>query len=343
MPNAVKYSTGSETLALKKNNYYIAIGDVDKGITENSGYWNGISPPTNGYTIYLNKASNGPSIYIANNNSELISLTNLIAGASYTSATQCFVYFRDQTDKLLVNRDMETIPTSGLTYIIDPGFLGSYPQSGTTGYNISSINQTNGIYNGSLQNGIGWTSASGGTFSFDGTDDRMTIYNNSTGKLGFTNSMSISMWWQWTTDSVGVAGDIFLGGFDSGIGSRQLNIYRNSWWGSNDMAFLARCEITGGDTLIIPSWKYVKNTWYWIGASLRDNGTYTVRLNGNVLSSGTISNFVRWFVNFEEIALNGRGLGFMAGNMGPILLYNRGISDTELSQIYNAQKGRFGL
>ena len=89
MPNGIKYSTDSQSLALKKGNFYIGTGDVGKGPTSTTGYYNGITPPAGGYTIYLNKASGGPSIYVASNDSELISITNKIAGESYSTAAQC--------------------------------------------------------------------------------------------------------------------------------------------------------------------------------------------------------------------------------------------------------------
>jgi energy-coupling factor transporter ATP-binding protein EcfA2 len=56
MPNAIKYNVSDETLALKKGNFYIGTGDVGKGPTSSTGYYNGITPPSGGYTIYLNKA-----------------------------------------------------------------------------------------------------------------------------------------------------------------------------------------------------------------------------------------------------------------------------------------------
>ena len=59
MPNSIKYSTSAQTLALKKGNYWIGTGDVGKGPTSTTDYYNGISP-SGGYTIYLNKASGGP-------------------------------------------------------------------------------------------------------------------------------------------------------------------------------------------------------------------------------------------------------------------------------------------
>jgi hypothetical protein len=79
MPNSIKYSTSAQTLALKKGNYWIGTGDVGKGPTSVTDYYNGITPPSGGYTIYLNKASGGPSIYTAANDSQLISLTNTIS------------------------------------------------------------------------------------------------------------------------------------------------------------------------------------------------------------------------------------------------------------------------
>ena len=91
MPNPIKYNTGAETLALQKGNFWIGTGAVGKGPTSITGYYNGITPPSGGYTIYLNKASGGPSIYCPADNSQLISLTNSIAGASYTTTQQCFV------------------------------------------------------------------------------------------------------------------------------------------------------------------------------------------------------------------------------------------------------------
>jgi hypothetical protein len=76
MPNAIKYSTSPETLALKKGNFWIGTGDVGKGPTEVTGYWNGITPPSSGYTVYTNKETQGPSIRVPNNDDELLNVVN---------------------------------------------------------------------------------------------------------------------------------------------------------------------------------------------------------------------------------------------------------------------------
>jgi hypothetical protein len=79
MANAIKYNLSAETLALKKGNFWIGTGDVGKGPTSNTGFYNGIEPPTGGFTIYLNKASGGPSIYPVSNEAQLTALTNSIS------------------------------------------------------------------------------------------------------------------------------------------------------------------------------------------------------------------------------------------------------------------------
>jgi hypothetical protein len=79
MPNPIKYNTSAETLALKKGNFWIGTGDVGKGPTLNTGFYNGLTPPTGGFTIYLNKASGGPSIYTVSTEAELTGLTNTIS------------------------------------------------------------------------------------------------------------------------------------------------------------------------------------------------------------------------------------------------------------------------
>ena len=77
MPNAIKYSATSESRSLRSGNFYLGVGDVGKGPTSSTDYWNGISPGC-GYSVYLNKASQGPSIHRIPNDSQMISFTNTI-------------------------------------------------------------------------------------------------------------------------------------------------------------------------------------------------------------------------------------------------------------------------
>ena len=88
MPNSIKYNTSTETEALNHGDFWMGVGDVGKGPTSTTGYWNGINSPSGGYTIYVHKSSEGPSIQLASDDAELISITNKIAGTSYTTINE---------------------------------------------------------------------------------------------------------------------------------------------------------------------------------------------------------------------------------------------------------------
>ena len=72
MGNAIKYSLSGDTQSLNKGNFWIGVGDTGKGPTSSTSYWNGITPPASGYTIYLNRSNGVPSVYPISTNSQLI-------------------------------------------------------------------------------------------------------------------------------------------------------------------------------------------------------------------------------------------------------------------------------
>jgi hypothetical protein len=212
MPNAIKYNVSAETLALKKGNFWIGTGDVGKGPTSSTGFYNGLTPPSGGYTIYLNKASGGPSIYTVTTVAELTGLTSSIAGQTLTTLGACLNWFATQTDKMILNEDYPPIITNGLIINLDGGFTPSYPITGTTWYN-TSVNSNNT----SLVNGPAYTSSYGGGIFFDGADDYMSIpYFDVT-----TQPFAVEVWYQPSNNTTylrGIlsCGDIYSNGFCPG-------------------------------------------------------------------------------------------------------------------------------
>jgi hypothetical protein len=342
MPNPIKYSTGSETLALKKGDFYIGTGDVGKGPTSTTGYYNGITPPSGGYTIYLNKASGGPSIYAPSNDAQLISLTNSIAGASYTTANECLVYFAGQTDKVVFNRDYEPIVTDGLVLNLDAGFTPSYPRSGTTWYDISG----NG-YNGSLVNGPTYTSTNGGGIQGDGTNDNIQIANvpslqpaDSFSVFALFNITSIAFV-AGTTDNCGTVfgrSSSLLGNF--GIGCFYDDITSNSTISiglrnTSNQFISSSVSYTFGTTI------YVGFTYTPGQGKFYSNGDLLGTNNNAAFTSGSLltTNFQSFTAN-AIVGGNGRRLG---GIMYISSVYNKALSDVEVQQNFNALKARYGL
>ena len=306
MPNSFRYSTDAQTLALKKGNFYIGTGDVGKGPTSTSGYWNGVTPPAGGYTIYLNKVSNGPSIYVAVNDTQLISYTNRIAGTSYTTANECLNYYAGQTDKMVVNMDYPSIVTNGLVINIDAGFTPSYPKNGTTWYDTSSVGN-----NGTLVNGPTYNSNNGGSIVFDGVDDYVSIPD-----INFTTA-TIDIWVYINAYSAGGAVFVYQSsnGFEIWAGTDNIIRYNKN----------PSTGLTSGPGFTLNSWNNIVAT---------SDGT-TNRLYLNNVNIGSTNGGI--FDNTSgDIRISGYGGYMVNGRCSILKMYNRALTNSEIAQNYNA-------
>lgn len=348
MPNSIKYNISAETLALKKGNFWIGTGDVGKGPTSNTGYYNGITPPSGGYTIYLNKASGGPSIFTVASNAQLISLTNSIAGTNYTTINECFNYFNGQSDKMVVQRDYEGIITNGLVMDFDAGFIPSYPQNGSTWYDLSGNGNS-----ASLVNGLQFSNNNGGEIYMDGGDEYIQVPPSSNLQSYFSNN-SFTITLIVKSDNV-VYPRSRCPIYVSSTVTNYSSGGPRTGWSAGHGASTTSMEIRTGDGTnfsngfinhsVSESTVYLRTftidrtngvlTKYYV------NGSYVGQHNAtNVTGSiydGTYSDFVTGFV-FGYVW----GWRFIGGIYN-IMVYNRVLSDSEITQNYNAQKGRYGL
>jgi hypothetical protein len=326
MPNAIKYNVSAETLALKKGNFYIGTGDVGKGPTSSTGYYNGITPPSGGYTIYLNKASGGPSIYTVSTEAQMVSLTNSIGSQSFTTSGQCLNWFATQTDKMIFNMDYPAIITDGLVLNVDAGFTPSYPTTGTTWYDISG-----NAYNGALYNGPTFNSANSGSIVFDGVDD----YCISTFALPQVL----------TVITVGASIPPTWSNF-AGLGSNRAPngyIIHNNQSGTDTTYYILN---SAGNyfslSTVTPS--NVQNPNFY-AMSTNGSNLHKSYLNGNLMGTDTTT-----IDRTSNPSLRDDYLGWDSSNFRPNnckiyihLVYNRQLTDNEITQNFNALKGRFGL
>ena len=361
-----------EELALKKGNLFIGIGDVPKGPSEDTGYWNGLTAPVGGYIIYLGSNSS-MVIYIANNDSELISLSNSIAGTNYTSyfgsfytANECLVWFSTQPDKMVVNKDYETIITKGLVLNLDPGFIPSYPRSGVNLYDIStSGSQTiklatgtnnfyyytkNIFYDGVLYNGPTFDSANGGSLVFDGTNDYCRIKNMNPIYHNTFSNFSFSFWFTPTqTISPGSLSTFSM------IMEAQDTRYVSAT-PDNYVYFLTNGQLvfatwTPINNLAATNTTWTAGTWYHVTCTYESSfsvqnstmGTKKIYING-VLNNSVSNVSLNYFNTFNQFGLGmydgGASNGFK-GKLTKYLLYLRALSADEVLQNYNATKNNF--
>lgn len=315
MSNPIKYSTGSETQALKRGNLYFGSGDVGKGPTSSTGYYNGYSPPSGGYMIYLYKsgAPGDLSYFSAANDTQLISFTNNLANTSFTSATQCLNYFVTQTDKMVFNIDYPPIITSGLVLNVDAAFVSSYTTSGSSWYDLSPSNNT-----GTLNNSPTY---SAGTIVFDGTDDYVTFSTRPT----ITNQVTLECWYYMkgyqsqNQNRLISNADNYVLFFDSS--ATNLSFYMNG-----------KGQISTSATFI-NNWRHVVATYDGTIRALYVDGILKTSGNtsGNVTVSGVLN--IGAYENQSAYTLNGQ--------MGQARIYNRGLTADEVLQNYAATGSRY--
>ena len=344
MPNAIKYNTSAETLALKKGNFWIGTGDVGKGPTSSTGFYNGITPPTGGYTIYLNKASGGPSIYTVSTVAQLTGLTSSIAGQTLTTSGECLNWFATQTDKMIFNIDYPAIVTSGLTLNLDAGFTPSYPTTATTWYDVSSS-----VNNGTLINGPTY---SGGSIVFDGVDDYITIPDS----LAPTPAVTMIFWINKTFTnyylSVLSRNNNAVNGSPTGVGY-GTPISSSGWIqlgymgdGTNNYFIIngvIYSENAGGQF----PYDFANSI---VMFSMNNNGYFS---NNNApVTSFALTTSAGGYSGYQWLNRNYKVLGILStsgnrmpfdGKMSNSLFYNRVLSASEVSQNYTVTKSNFFL
>jgi hypothetical protein len=308
---------------LKKGNFWIGTGDVSKGPTSSTGFYNGITPPTGGFTIYLNKSSGGPSIYTVTTEAQMVSLTNSIGSQNFTTSGQCLNWFATQTDKMIFNMDYPSIITNGLVLFLDAGFSNSYPTMGSTCYDLTSSPA-----DFSLQNGL---TVVNDYFSFDGTDDSL-YYGSVPSKLQFTSASQFT--YIFGARPVAASGGPFLraGGNAYSFFPREGNIQFHS---------------------LGPTYGYGNNAEVYLPNMTMGNNHFVVCRVNNLVFDAFVDGSFSSTANIPEQSIGGGWLSFfntvdnggqkLAGRLYFAYAYNRVLSNTEITSIYNSQKTRLGL
>ena len=316
MPNAIKYNTSAESLALKKGNFWVGTGDVGKGTTASTGFYNGITPPTGGYTIYVNKASGGPQIYTAANDSQLISITNSIAGTSYTTRNECLNYFMTQNDKIVTNMNYPSIVTNGLVSAFDSAYSLGYPLNGSTMYDMA--------------NSVSYSDTNFGNPSWSNNISELTICllitKTSTG-TGYANH-PINKW----NSGYNVNASFILYHFENYFGNGQDGVL--GWYGYGSASGWANIGGYGFAVLSV-------GQTFWIGFQFNNVNGGQCWVNGSTSGgrSGYVGNLgpTNFAASDMQIYMpNQIGTGYVSH----ILFYNRELSNAEMIQNYNAVSSR---
>lgn len=154
MPNTIKYSTSGDTQSLKKGNFYIGVGDVPKGPSNVTGHWQGITPPTSGYTIYIDGGVGGVRIMAPDSDAKLVAYANgMNNNVNYVSNGGNF------TNGTISPFDGSYSDTGGIGQVVS--IVGNLPYSGSSSKNALYLN-----YNGGRWMGTSGLLTTGVTYTF---------------------------------------------------------------------------------------------------------------------------------------------------------------------------------
>ena len=320
--NVIKSATTVSIGTLKKNDFLIGVStSVDYGPTVTTGFWNGISPPSNGYTVYAQKSSQGPSIRLASNDSELITIATQYGGTGMNTIYDALNYFNGNPTYMVTNINYPNIVTSGLTAMWDGGFVPSYPRTGTTWSDLSG-----NAYDLALLGGPVYSGTNGGGVYFDGVND--TAQSTSI-TLSYSQGYSLSMWFE--ISSIETNGGLF-----SFNGSNFIN------FGFTTTTF--RWE-TGLSERLDWSVAPVVDQLYNITCTYDPNTSTSIIYQDATQRAISTTSTVQHTSQTAQLKLdNSPSLNLFNGVIYNCFFYtNKVLSPAEVTQNYNALKGRFGL
>ena len=121
MANYLKSGTTSQTVTTKGNFKVGVSGLDDYGPTSQKGFYKGITPPVGGYTIYVEKATQGPSIHVAYNDTECMFFLKSF-GATGTTISDMLSWATTQSTMWVTTADLTSadFPTPTPTPTITP-------------------------------------------------------------------------------------------------------------------------------------------------------------------------------------------------------------------------------
>jgi hypothetical protein len=218
------------------------------------------------------------------------------------------------------------IAESGLVLALDAGNLKSYPTTGTTWTDLSPNGNT-----GTLTNGPTYSSANGGSLSFDGTNDYVSGTNNIT--LQLVNDLTVSAWVKLgDAGNQGIVEKMKNSPYNGYGITKQSGLFK--FWTASDDNY----TYTNSNTTYIAD-----NNWYYV-VGRRMSGTNRLFINSILQSdsqspplsdSGQIYVVGRYYSNVDNY--------YLGGNIAQVSIYNRALSAAEIQQNFNATRSRFSV
>jgi hypothetical protein len=205
---------------------------------------------------------------------------------------------------------------------LDAGNVSSYPGSGTTWTDLSGNGR-----DGTLTNGPIYSIAGGGSIMFDGTND----FVQCTGSVTATAATFVTWIRRNGTQSA----------YDGILFSRGTSVTGMNFQSSNQLAYTWNNAIntyTWNSGLTVPDL-----TWCMVAVSVTSTSAtaYLCESSGITSATNTVSHTS---TTLDDIKISQDDFGgrIFTGNIAIAKLYDTALSAGQISQLFNADKARFG-
>ena len=347
IPNVVQFSNSVPNKScLRYQNFYTGVQNQDYGPTSSTGFWAGISVPSGGYVLHINKASQGPSIHVFPDDTTAFNFCkNYFTGlpiGNYQSWNNFLTGYwggNGVNDSIILNKNYENVITDNLVYCVDPSYYLTTTFSAGTPNSVKNIAKDllSALSSNNQSNSALKSSTNGGILSFDGINNSYIILDLGAAKeLSFTGNVTYEFFIRFkeltgTTIPVYFKSPLNEGSLSANTSNKLIYSYGN---GTNAQTFQTTTTLSN-------------NTWYHI-VLVRDltttqklywyvNGSEDSNLSATYTSTPTTADNTTFFQN---------GFGgsvYAEVDLGVLRLYNSALTATQVSQNFNAQKSRFGL
>ena len=225
------------------------------------------------------------------------------------------------------------IVTDGLILCLDAANVRSYPKTGTTWYDLSGRN-----YHGTLINGPAFTNINNGAISFDGTDDYCSLTQvNLFSLLSGIRLATVALWVYPRSSSR----NSYIADWNTSGGQESFRIEMSGY--SMTSGRIGGTLLTNNSEPVQTSSSVTLNRWHHIAISVTVSDLL-LYWNGKIDDVKTPSNKGTFLSNPIILGRAGSWDAFYSNVIFSNLhIYNRCLSASEISQNYNATKGRYGL
>ena len=329
---AVKNSGIKLDNTIKRGNLALGINNIEYGPSQTTGYYSGMSIPTNGYVLYETNSGGRLRMYRAQNDAEFINIVNKLGGNVIT-IDEALTFVASNTNFLPLDKPISNITTDGLVLYYDASLVSSYPKSGATIYDLSG----NDI-NGELLNAP--TFNINGAIVFDGVDDNVNCNNNSNPLLNPSPSEAWSLSATFK-NSQPLPNDNAIYGIAGKRVGNDTNGYTLMLRGGIYKGVLARLSTSGQSLVdIIPITNYSNilsnGNYHQMVMTYGTNDIGSLYIDGVLVGQSMASNF-----NFNNTSSAFKiGVGDtnnnhpFNGSINSVLFYNKALTEYEIYQNY---------